>query len=53
MIQKVIEVTNLTKQFKSYKKKPGLKGSLQSFFNRNYTKRLFTILIWKSIKAKS
>lgn len=37
MIQKVIEVTNLTKQFKSYKKKPGLKGSLQSFFNRNYT----------------
>ncbi|MBK24878.1 MAG: multidrug ABC transporter ATP-binding protein [Halobacteriovorax sp.] len=37
MSNKVIEVTNLTKQFKSYKKKPGIKGSIQSFFNREYT----------------
>lgn len=37
MLQNVIEVNNLTKQFKSYKKKPGIKGSIESFFNREYT----------------
>lgn len=37
MSTKVIEVVNLTKQFKSYKKKPGIKGSIESFFNRQYT----------------
>ncbi len=32
----VIEVSNLTKSFKIYKKQPGIVGSLQSFFQRQY-----------------
>ena len=32
----LIEVTNLTKFFKIFKRKPGLKGAVSSFFNRQY-----------------
>ena len=31
-----IEVDNLTKYFKIFKRSPGLKGAVQSFFNRKY-----------------
>ena len=31
-----IEVNNLTKYFKIFKRSPGLKGAVQSFFNRKY-----------------
>ena len=31
-----IEVKNLTKYFKIFKRSPGLKGAIRSFFNRKY-----------------
>ncbi|MBN1618790.1 ABC transporter ATP-binding protein [Candidatus Dojkabacteria bacterium] len=36
MREKVVEVKNLSKIFKQYKKKPGLLGSLKSLFKREY-----------------
>lgn len=33
----MIETKNLHKSFKSYKKEPGIKGALKSFFQREYT----------------
>jgi ABC-2 type transport system ATP-binding protein len=36
MENNVIQVKNLTRQFKQYKKEPGLKGSIKSFFKRKY-----------------
>ena len=32
-----IKVSNISKSFKTYNRKPGLKGALKSFFNRQYT----------------
>ena len=31
-----IEIKNITKSFKLFKRDPGLRGSIKSFFNRNY-----------------
>ena len=31
-----IEIKDLSKSFKIFKRKPGLKGALESFFKRNY-----------------
>ncbi len=36
----MIEVTNLTKEFKSYKKFPGFKGAIKSLFSREIIKKL-------------
>ena len=32
----LIEIKDLSKSFKIFKRKPGLKGALESFFKRNY-----------------
>ncbi|OUT37298.1 MAG: hypothetical protein CBB66_06970 [bacterium TMED6] len=37
MIALSIKVSNISKSFKTYNRKPGLKGALKSFFNRQYT----------------
>ena len=36
----MIEARNLTKHFTSYKKDPGLKGSIKSLFNRQYIQKI-------------
>ena len=36
----IIEIKNLTKSFKIYKKEPGLKGALQSLFSRKYENKV-------------
>ena len=37
-----IEIKNITKSFKLFKRDAGLKGAIQSFFNRKY--KIFTAL---------
>ncbi len=36
LIMNIIEVTNLSKHYKQYKKEPGLKGSIKALFKRKY-----------------